>query len=168
MLPKQILFINFLTDLPEMTIANDNVDPIFIQQPHRWNIAFIRRFMAVFGTLSSVFDYLTFGALLLLFNASAETFRTGWFVESVLSATLVVFAVRTRLPFRHSRPSRAMLGMTALVAVLVLVVSYTPLANVLTFNALSLPQLGGMIVISLAFFASAEATKRWFYRHFST
>ncbi len=168
MLPKQILFINFLTDLPEMTIANDNVDPVFIQQPHRWNIAFIRRFMAVFGTLSSVFDYLTFGVLLLLFNANAETFRTGWFVESVLSATLVVFAVRTRLPFSHSRPSRAMLGMTALVIAIVLAMPYTPLASVLGFKTLSLPLLGAVIAIALVFFASAEATKRWFYRHYST
>jgi Mg2+-importing ATPase len=168
MLPKQILFINFLTDLPEMTIASDNVDPVFVQQPHRWNIAFIRRFMAVFGPLSSVFDYLTFGVLLLLFNASAETFRTGWFVESILSATLVVFAVRTRLPFRHSHPSRAMLGMTALVITIVLAIPYTPLASVLGFNALSLPLLGAVIAIALAFFASAEAAKRWFYRHFST
>jgi Mg2+-importing ATPase len=168
MLPKQILFINFLTDLPEMTIASDNVDPVFVQQPHRWNIAFIRRFMAVFGPLSSVFDYLTFAVLMWLFNANAETFRTGWFVESVLSATLVVFAVRTRLPFRHSRPSRAMLSMTALVALIVLVVPYTPLASVLGFKALSLPLLGAMTAIALAFFASAEAAKRWFYVHFST
>jgi Mg2+-importing ATPase len=168
MLPKQILLINFLTDLPEMTIASDNVDPVFIQQPHRWNIAFIRRFMAVFGTLSSVFDYLTFGVLLLLFNASAVTFRTGWFVESVLSATIVVFAVRTHLPFRHSHPSRAMLSMTALVAVIVLLIGYTPLSHVLAFDALSLPLLGAMIVIPIIFFASAEAAKRWFYQHYTT
>lgn len=166
MLPKQILFINFLTDLPEMTIAGDNVDPIFVQQPHRWNIAFIRRFMAVFGSLSSVFDYLTFAALMWLFNASAETFRTGWFVESVLSATLVVFAVRTRLPFRYSRPSRVMLGMTAFVALIVLAMPYTPVADVIGFTALSLPLLAVMIGIALTYFASAEAAKRWFYRRF--
>jgi Mg2+-importing ATPase len=167
MLPKQILFINFLTDLPEMTIASDNVDPIFVQQPHRWNIAFIRRFMMVFGLLSSVFDYLTFAVLMWLFNANAETFRTGWFVESILSATLVVFAVRTRLPFRHSRPSRTMLGMTALVALLVLAVPYTPVASVIGFKALPLPLLATMVGLALTYFACAEAAKRWFYRRFA-
>jgi Mg2+-importing ATPase len=167
MLPKQILFINFLTDLPEMTIASDNVDPVLVQQPHHWNIAFIRRFMAVFGPLSSVFDYLTFAVLMWVFSANAETFRTGWFVESVLSATLVVFAVRTRLPFRHSRPSRAMLGMTALVAVIVLAVPYTPVADVIGFKALSLPLQVVMVGLALTYFASAEAAKRWFYRRFA-
>lgn len=167
MLPKQILFINFLTDLPEMTIASDNVDAVFVQQPHRWNIAFIRRFMMVFGLLSSVFDYLTFAVLMWLFNASAKTFRTGWFVESVLSATLVVFAVRTRLPFCYSRPSRPMLGMTACVALVVLIVPYTPAAGVVGFKALSLPLLAAMIAIALTYFASAEAVKRWFYRRYA-
>jgi Mg2+-importing ATPase len=167
MLPKQILFINFLTDLPEMTIASDNVDPIFVQQPHRWNIAFIRRFMMVFGLLSSVFDYLTFAVLMWLFNANAETFRTGWFVESILSATLVVFAVRTRLPFRHSRPSRTMLSITAFVALLVLAVPYTPVASVIGFKALPLPLLAVMVGLALTYFACAEAAKRWFYRRFA-
>ena len=101
-----------------------------------------------------------------LFNASAETFRTGWFVESVLSATLVVFAVRTRLPFRYSRPSRVMLGMTAFVALIVLAMPYTPVADVIGFTALSLPLLAVMIGIALTYFASAEAAKRWFYRRF--
>ncbi|MDZ4159854.1 MAG: magnesium-translocating P-type ATPase, partial [Anaerolineaceae bacterium] len=103
MLPKQILLINLLTDLPEMTIANDNVDSGLIERPQRWNLGFIRRFMFVFGPLSSVFDFATFGMLLWLFRAEQSLFHSGWFVESVLSASLVVFAVRTRLPFNRSR-----------------------------------------------------------------
>ncbi len=165
MLPKQILFINFLTDLPEMMIAGDNVDPVFTERPHRWNIRFIRRFMLLFGPLSSVFDFLTFAALLLVFGAEAETFRTGWFVESILSATLVVFALRTRLPLTRSHPSRAMLGMTALVMAVVLIFPYTPAAVVLGFRALSLPLLAAMIAMALVYVACAEAAKRWFYRH---
>jgi len=123
--------------------------------------------MMVFGLLSSVFDYLTFAVLMWLFNASAKTFRTGWFVESVLSATLVVFAVRTRLPFCYSRPSHPMLGMTACVALVVLIVPYTPAAGVVGFKALSLPLLAAMIAIALTYFASAEAVKRWFYRRYA-
>ncbi|MCC6958037.1 MAG: magnesium-translocating P-type ATPase, partial [Anaerolineales bacterium] len=86
MLPKQILLINFLTDLPEMTIATDNVDDVFVERPHRMDIGFIRRFMLIFGPLSSVFDYATFAMLMWVMKANKQTFHTGWFVESVLSA----------------------------------------------------------------------------------
>lgn len=164
MLPKQILLINFLTDLPEMTIASDNVDPQFVQKPHRWDLQFIRRFMLIFGPLSSVFDYLTFGALLLVFRASPQIFRTGWFLESVISATLVVFAVRTRLPFIRSVPSRLMLLVTGLIILLTVAIPYTPLAGIMGFIPLAPVYLLGIAVIVLLYFASAELTKRWFYR----
>jgi len=92
MLPKQFLLINFLTDLPEMTIAGDNVDDVYLERPHRMDINFIRRFMLVFGPLSSLFDFATFGVLLWLMKAGEEAFHTGWFIESILSAGIVVFA----------------------------------------------------------------------------
>ena len=129
MLPKQVLLINFLTDLPEMTIAGDRVDDEFVTRPRRWDVAFIRRFMLVFGALSSVFDYLTFAMLSLVLHAGEAEFHTGWFVELILSAAVVVFALRTRLPFYKSRPSRAMLLATALVAIVTLALPYTPLAG---------------------------------------
>jgi len=165
LLPKQILLLNFLTDMPELTIAGDNVDESFIRTPHRWNIGFIRRFMLVFGTLSSVFDFLTFGVLILLLGADAEVFRTGWFVESILSAILVVFVLRTRLPIQQSRPSRNLVIASGLTAVLAIALPYTPLAPLLGFQALELPYLLAMISIALAFFVIAEITKRQFYRH---
>jgi len=164
MLPEQILLINFLTDLPEMTIAGDNVDPIFVQEPHRWDVAFIRRFMAIFGTLSSVFDYITFGMLLWLLRADPALFRTGWFIESVLSASLVVFALRTRLPFFRSRPSHAMLLVTGLVWLVTLIIPYSPLAALLGFQALPPLYLLAVAAIIVLYFVSAELTKRWFYR----
>jgi Mg2+-importing ATPase len=164
MLPMQILLLNFLTDLPEMTIAGDTVDPTFVERPHRWDISFIRRFMTVFGLLSSVFDCLTFALLLLLLGSDAELFRTGWFVESALSATLVVFALRTRLPFWRSRPSRALLVVTTLVGILTLALPYSPVAPLLEFRPLPLSYLLLVTVIILAYFASAELTKRLFYR----
>jgi Mg2+-importing ATPase len=166
MLPMQILLINFLTDLPEMTIASDNVDQDFINRPHRLDVNFIRRFMLIFGPLSSFFDYLTFGALIWLARSNQVTFHTGWFVESVLSAGLVVFAVRTRLPFQTSRPSRVMLGMTALVAAITLALPYTPLAGVLGFAPLPALYLLVIFGIIALYFLSAEFTKRWFYRKF--
>ena len=166
MLPKQILLINFLTDLPEMTIASDNVDDVFVERPHRWNIAFIRRFMLIFGPLSSLFDFATFAVLLWLLKANEAVFHTGWFIESVLSAGVVVFALRTRLPFLRSKPSRAMLGMTLLVAAITLALPYTPLANVLGFTPLPLTTLLVIFGIVALYFLSAEFAKRWFYKHF--
>src|SRR5574342_1035575 len=96
LLPKQILLTNLLTDVPELTIGTDRVDAQWIERPHRWSVRFIRTFMLTFGALSSVFDYLTFGVLLWLMHSGEAEFRTGWFLESVISATLVVLVVRTR------------------------------------------------------------------------
>lgn len=82
-----------------MTIATDTVDREMVEKPRRWDIGFIRKFMLVFGITSSVFDYLTFGTLLFLLPGSIEEFRTGWFVESVISASMIVLVIRSRKPF---------------------------------------------------------------------
>lgn len=175
MLPKQILLINFLTDFPEFTIAGDNVDQIMVERPRRWDIAFIRRFMLIFGPLSSIFDYLTFGALLLLpkliplpANTDPQAlFHTTWFVESVLSATLVVLVLRTRLPFFKSLPSHLMLITTLIVCVVTLVLPYTPLAGPLEFVPLPLYYIIIVIVILALYFVSAELMKQAFYRWYA-
>ncbi len=165
MLPKQILLINFLTDLPEMTIASDRVDREMVEQPRRWDIGFIRRFMLIFGSLSSLFDYATFALLLWVFHASPDLFRTGWFVESVLSAAAVVFVLRTRMPFLKSRPSRLMLLMTGVVAAIVLALPYVPWADTLLgFRPLPLSYLLGIFGIVAAYLGLAEVVKAWFYR----
>ncbi len=166
MLPKQILLINFFTDLPEMTIAGDSVDDVFIRRPRRWDVGFIRRFMLVFGPLSSLFDFATFGLLMYGLRAAEPVFHTGWFIESVLSATLVVFAVRTRLPFQKSRPSRAMLLTTLAVIASALLLPYTPLAAPLGFAPLPLSTLGAILVLVAGYFTLAEITKRWFFRRY--
>jgi P-type Mg2+ transporter len=173
MLPTQILLINLLTDLPEMTISGDNVDPEQLQQPRRWDIAFIRRFMFTFGVLSSVFDYLTFGVLFLLGRSLAENsaaferlFHTGWFVESVVSATLVVYVIRTRLPLLKSRPSRTMMIITALVIVFTVALPYTPLAKPFEFTPLSPVFLLSVVLIVALYVSSAIAARTFFYhRH---
>ncbi len=166
MLPKQILLINFLTDFPEFTIAGDRVDDVLVQQPRRWNIAFIRRFMLVFGVLSSVFDYITFGLLLLVLDASKDQalFHTTWFVESILSATFVVFVLRTRLPITKSLPSRLMITVTMVIAGITLLLPYSPLAAILGFEALPLNYLLAIFGIVALYLLSAEFTKRLFYR----
>ena len=165
MLPKQILLLNFLTDLPEMTIAGDRVDHTFIDRPHRWDIGFIRRFMLTFGALSSVFDYLTFGLLFWLHSERPEAFQTGWFLESLVSATLIVFVLRTRLPFYRSRPTLIMSLVTLLVIGVTVALPYTPLAPLLAFAPLPVPTLLMLALLVLVYFVAAEWVKRWFYRH---
>jgi Mg2+-importing ATPase len=164
LLPKQILLTNLLTDLPEMTIATDRVDAGWIDRPRRWNLDFIRRFMIVFGLVSSFFDYLTFGILLLLLNADADQFRTGWFVESVVSAALIVLVVRSRAPFFRSRPSAPLLWATLLVVAATIVLPYTPAGAIFGLVPLPAPFLGLMALIVILYIASAELAKWWFYR----
>jgi len=166
MLPKQILMINFLTDLPEMTIASDRVDDTFIECPRRMDIKFIRHFMLIFGPLSSIFDFATFGVLLWLMKANEQTFQTGWFIESILSAGVVVFAIRTRLPLMHSRPSRAMLVVTGVVMAVTLLLPYSPFAGLLGFIPLPITYLLVIFGIATLYFISAEFAKRWFYRKY--
>jgi Mg2+-importing ATPase len=129
MLPTQILLNNFLYDTSQVAVPGDNVDPALLHKPKRWQIGFIRQFMTIIGPISSLYDFLTFGVLLWLFHASANAplFRTGWFVESLATQTLVVFVIRTAgNPFK-SRPSgRLLIGVCA-VTVVGAVLPYTPL-----------------------------------------
>jgi Mg2+-importing ATPase len=164
LLPKQILLTNLLTDLPEMTIATDRVDPDWIERPHRWSLPFIRRFMVTFGLVSSVFDYLTFAALLWVLKADAAQFRTGWFVESVISAASIVLVIRTRGPLFRSRPSRALVGATGLVVALTLPLPWTPLGHLFGFVPVPPAFLLLLGLILIAYVACAELAKGWFYR----
>lgn len=164
LLPKQILLTNLLTDFPEMTIATDRVDPEMTALPRRWDIGFIRKFMITFGLISSVFDYLTFLVLLLLVKASPAQFRTGWFIESVISASLIVLVVRTRNPFFRSLPSRSLLIATITVIVATLVLPLTPLAGLLGFEPLPVVLLLIIAGIVILYIFTAEIAKRIFYR----
>ena len=163
LLPKQILLTNLLTDIPEMTIATDSVDPELIDQPKRWDIAFIRRFMLLFGLVSSVFDYLTFGALLFLLHASPEQFRTGWFVESVISASAIVLVIRTRRPAFTSMPGRYLVLATLAVACATLLLPYTPIAKPLGLTPLPVAFLLLLVSILLCYVLTAELVKQRFY-----
>jgi Mg2+-importing ATPase len=164
LLPKQILLTNLLTDIPEMTIAGDRVDEELIDRPRRWNIAFIRKFMLTFGLVSSIFDYITFGVLLLFLQAGVEEFRTGWFVESVISASVIVLVVRSRRPFTQSRPSRGLLLATLAVIGLTLLLPYTPLAGPLGFVPLPPLFLAALLCIVAGYVVAAEVAKKVFYR----
>jgi Mg2+-importing ATPase len=164
LLPKQILLTNFLTDFPEMTIATDSVDRELVERPRRWNIQFIRNFMMTFGILSSVFDYLTFGVLLLILHANRDQFRTGWFLESVISASVIVLVIRTRRSFFKSKPGKYLLMATLLIVVVTILFPITPLGGLLGFQPLPITILLVIGMIVVLYIIAAEMTKKYFYR----
>ena len=131
MLPTQILLNNFLYDLAQVTIPTDNVDPVYIQSPQKWNVRIIRNFMIAIGPISSIFDFLTFYILLAVFRSSETFFHTGWFVESLATQTLVLFVIRTAGRPWSNRPSLPLASTTVLIVIAGLVLPFSPLANLL-------------------------------------
>jgi len=168
LLPKQILFTNLITDFPEMTIATDNVDEETTKVPRHWDLKFIRKFMIVFGLLSTVFDFLTFVFLLYVLNANIDQFRTTWFIESILSASLVVLIIRSKKPLFKSMPGKYLLVVTFIVDIFVMTVPFTPIGQILGFVPipeifyLSIGIILGMYIIS------AEMLKWIFYKLINT
>lgn len=160
----QILLNNFLSDIPAVGIADDRVDPELVASPRRWDMRFIARFMIEFGALSSAFDLVTFGVLLQVFHATAERFRTAWFVESLLTELVIALVVRTRRPFFRSRPGPLLLITTLVLVPATFAIPFLPYANVLGFVPLPAGLLASLATIAATYVVAAEATKRWFYR----
>ena len=165
MVAKQILLNNFLSDVPSMAISTDRVDAARVTHPQRWDIKEVRRYMIVFGLVSSVFDLLTFAALLLLFHASEATFQTTWFVVSLLTELGVVLILRTRGAAWRSRPSNLLLWTTIAAATLALATPFFGRGSALFgFVPLSTVEMGTVVGILTAYLAATEAVKRWFFR----
>jgi Mg2+-importing ATPase len=165
MLPSQILLNNLLYDTSQLAIPTDNVDSEQVARPASWDVHLIRRFMLFFGPISSLFDFVTFGVMLWVFHAHAPLFRSGWFVESLATQTLVIFAIRTRrIPFFRSVPSvpllLAALGVVAIGAVL----PATPAARALGFRPLPGPFFLALALMVASYLVLIEIGKRWFYR----
>ncbi len=162
---KQILFNNFLSDLPSMAISTDAVDPEAVARSQRWDIVTIRRFMILFGLVSSVFDLLTFALLVLVFHAGEATFQTMWFTISLLTELVVVLVLRTRRSALRSRPSRLLLWSTATVFALTFLLPYIePVAAVFGFVPLSAGELVAIVAIIVGYVVANELAKAWFYR----
>ena len=164
MLPSQILLNNLLYDLSEMTIPTDNVDEEQLRRPAHWDMRFIRRFMMLFGPISSVFDFLTFGVMLFVFHAGPGLFRTGWFVESLATQALVIFLIRTRrVPFFTSRPSRQLTIATLAVVAVAIALPYTPIAQLLGFVPLPSAFFGVLALMVAIYLGLIEFGKRLFF-----
>jgi Mg2+-importing ATPase len=164
MLPSQILLNNLLYDSSQLAIPTDHVDEEQLRRPSHWDIAFIRRFMIFFGPLSSVFDFLTFGVMLWVFHSGPAQFRSGWFVESLATQTLVIFAIRTRrIPFFRSHPSLplvlAALGVVAIGTAL----PATPLAHLLGFAPLPIAFFAALAAMVAGYLALIEVGKKILY-----
>lgn len=164
LLPKQILLINFLTDIPSVAVATDKLDPELVQRPRRWDNRLIRNFMIVFGLVSSVFDLLTFGLLLLLIRSDVDQFRTGWFLESVLSEILVLLVIRTQRPFFRSPIGRSLLVGSIGVALASLLLPYVALGRSFGLVPVSGPVLLALGLVTAAYVAASEVAKRMFFR----
>ncbi len=162
---KQILLNNFLSDIPSIAISSDNVDAEMARRPERWNVAEVKRFMIVFGLVSSVFDLVTFALLLKFYSAGQAEFQTAWFVVSLLTEIVVVFSLRTRMLAYRSRPSTPLMAATLAIFAAAVAIPYLgPLTRIFGFIPLPLPVMGALLLIVVVYILANEVAKRWFYR----
>ncbi len=165
MLPTQILLNNLLYDLSETTIPLDRVDDAMIARPRRWDIDIIRKFMLVFGPLSSVFDFATFGLLLWVFRADETLFHTGWFVESLSTQILVIFIIRTAHPLQD-RPAKALVASSLFAFAVAITLPYMPFAHWLGFVPVPASLMGALALVTVTYLAAVYGVKRWFFAHY--
>lgn len=165
LLPKQILLLNFISDFPALTIAGDTVDQEMLEKPRRWDIRDIRNFMITFGFISSVFDYVTFGVLLLWFRAGEGQFQSSWFLVSILTELLVLLVMRTRRPFFQSKPAPLLLLSSIGVGIFSVILPYLPVKALLGIEPIPLPILLSLFGIAAAYILTTEIGKRLYYRN---
>lgn len=164
MLPKQILLTNFITDFPYLAVASDNVDDEQLSKPGKWDIAFIRNYMVIFGIHSSLFDLITFVTLYYYLKVKQVEFQTGWFMESILTELLILFIVRTHFNFFKSKPGKFLLILSLLGLVLTIALPYTPAAWIAGLIPLPLHILLLILGIVAGYVITADILKVWFFR----
>ena len=165
MLPIQILLNNLLYDLSETTIPLDRVSDSMVAQPRQWNLDIVRKFMLLFGPLSSVFDFVTFGLLLWVFRADAALFHTAWFVKSLSTQILVIFIIRTVHPLRD-RPHVALVGSSLSALALAVALPYSPLAHWFGFVPVPAAIMGALALVTITYLVAVHGVKRWFFARY--
>ena len=163
LLPSQILLTNLLSDAPLLTISTDSIDEEALRAPKRWNIGIVARFVVFFGLISSIFDFVTISSLIYLLHAPPELFRTGWFIESVMSEILVTFSIRTRRRFYRSKPSRLLTVISAIMMAMTLLVVYSPVGVLFEFVQPPLWFLALIFGILTCYFLLVESLKHFFF-----
>lgn len=162
----QILFVNLLYDSSQFALPLDNVDPDSLKRPRKLSLAGIKRFMYVFGPLSSIFDFATFGLLFFGFHYAMPSFQAGWFIESVVTQTFVIYIVRTkRIPFVQSWPGRALLASTLITVMIGLYAALGPFKALFKFGSIDPIALATIALIVVIYLVTAEVVKRVFYRY---
>lgn len=165
MLPVQILLNNFIYDFSQITIPSDKVDDDWVRKPKKWDMNFVKKFMYIFGPISSMFDFLTFFMLFSVFHLSESAFQTGWFIESLATQTLVIHIIRTnRIPFLQSRASKFLMASTLIATIIGWVIPFTALGKLFKFSPLPwyvMLSIAGLVIV---YFILVEAVKRIYYR----
>ena len=173
MLPVQILLNNLLYDFSQTGIPFDHVDADYLKQPRQWRIKEIRRFMLYIGPISSLFDYATFALMWFVFGANTTEqqalFQTGWFVESLMTQTLIVYIIRTsHTPFLQSNPAPLMAAISALVMASAISIPYTPIGAAIGMVPLPLAYFGWLAAILLSYCLLTQLIKSWYVGRFGT
>lgn len=167
MTPVQILLNNTLYDFSQLTIPGDRVDPDSLLKPRHWDIGFIKKYMLFFGPISSLFDFITFGFLLLVFKLGESGFQTGWFLESLVTQVLVIFVIRTaKFPFSKSKPSKSLIVSSVLVISGALALVLSPLRSSFGFAPVSVPYLGFLIIATFIYLQLVDLLKLYFIKKF--
>ena len=167
MLPIQVLLNNFLYDLSQLAIPSDDVDKEQILKPRKWNIKAIRRFMVVFGPVSSIFDFLTFGVLIFFFRATPDVFHTGWFLESLLTQTFIIHILRTeKIPFLQSKPSTLLVVSTFFLTFTGFMIPFTRFARDFGFMSPPPAYFAALIVILCCYAVLVQSAKGWYKKKF--
>jgi Mg2+-importing ATPase len=165
LLPKQILFINFLTDFPYLTVASDNVDAQLLRYPGKWNLKLIKSFMLTFGIHSSLFDMITFYVLYKVLHFQDSLFQTGWFIESTMVQLFILFILRTRKPFWKSKPGKQLRIACVAAFIIMLIIPFSPVAAYLSFKVQGLKEAALLSIIIFGYIISADILKRIFFKY---
>ena len=167
MLPIQILLNNFLYDLSQVAIPTDDVDDEYLKSSRPWNVDYIKKFMVIIGPISSIFDYVTFGMMWLVFHASAPLFQTGWFLESLCTQTLVIHVIRTgKIPFIESKPSQFLIFTSIYIVTIGLFIPLTPLGRYFGFVVPPAEYFLLLMLIVGMYLVLVQIVKQWFIKKF--
>lgn len=167
MLPVQVLLNNLLYDFSQISIPTDQVDRYTVRKPKKWDMRFIKHFMLVFGPISSFFDFVMFFLLVYFFKASAQFFQTGWFLESLVTQSLIIFAIRTRIvPFFKSKPSPLLLYSAIVIVCIAIGVVMLPVGKLFSFVPLPPIYFVALGLIMVCYYVLVEVAKTWFYKKY--
>jgi len=166
MLPFQVLLTNLMSDGPLLSISTDRVDEEELIKPRNWNMRLISRFSALFGGISSIFDFITICFMLFFAGSNIALFRTGWFIESTLSEILVTFTIRTNKRFYRSRPSTILVLSSIVFGLLTILLPYSQFNTAFGFSAPTLQLLSAIFVILILYFTVVESLKHLFRKKF--